>query len=39
MLGCVQGNWDLAESSDVNYGSGLVYIDEEAVRLIESVKV
>ena len=39
MVGCVQGNWNLAGNSDVDYGSGIVYADEESVRLIESVKV
>lgn len=39
LIGCVQGNWDLAKNTEVDYGSGIVYTDADSVRRIESMKI
>lgn len=39
MLGCVQCDWDLPKNQDIDYGSGLIYMDSESVQKIESIKV
>lgn len=39
LVGCHQGSWDLESNDDVNYGSGIIYADEESIASIKSYKL
>jgi len=39
LVGCHQGSWDLEPNDDVNYGSGIIYADEESIASITSYKL
>jgi hypothetical protein len=39
LVGCHQGSWDLEPDDDVNYGSGIIYADEESIASITSYKL
>jgi len=39
LVGCHQGSWDLGPGEDVNYGSGIIYVDEAAIESVSSYKL
>jgi hypothetical protein len=39
LVGCRQGSWELKPNEDVNYGSAIIYADEEAIASITKYKL
>ncbi len=39
LVACHQGSWDLVPDDDVNYGSGIIYADEEAIASVTGYKL
>ncbi len=39
LVACHQGSWDLDPNDDVNYGSGIIYVDAESIASVTSYKL